>query len=150
MIEFVNSRGNTMSHSERDFIMHVFEQLYDEKSYYTTLQVTYNNSLHFTTVPFNICTLRNIFNIAKSALSSNKVIRVNGTIHHNNHISGMLLDANTGEKIFVEDTYINITDSYGLTYHILINPPKMYNIVRFNIIQSENCETPLYFIPPTF
>lgn len=150
MIEFVPHHGGALSDSEKEFIMNVFEQLISPDSYYTTLQLIYNNSTHFTTVPFDICTFQQIKLLVKNAFSRTRKLTINGTIHHNHHRSGILYDYHTKHGLFVEDTYIRVTDNMGVKYHILLNPPKIHSAKLYEFYAAQQCDIPHYFIPPSF
>lgn len=150
MLEFKTFRGASMNEYNQIFIRDVFKQLSDPNSFYTNLQIIYNNSHHFQTVPFDLCTTREINSIAKKANSTSKTLVVQGNIHTNHHSSGVLVDAYSGRKLFVEDTYIRIKDNEtSYLFHVLVNPPKInHPVYLFN--PKQGCNVPSYFIPPMF
>lgn len=151
MIEFTAHRSSIMNPSEQDFILSVFKQMNDRFSYYTNLQLIYNNSSHYRDAPIDICTFSQIKTLAKTALSSRRKLIVNGTTHHFNHVSGILYDANTNHGLFTQDSYIKVIDETGNKYHILINPPMIDSSpINYHLYPSHHCDTPYFIIPPYF
>ena len=120
--------NDPIHYQEEINIREMFKQLQYPYSYYSQLQLLYNNSQHFSTVMSekNVCThyqLQELAGIASSINSSEYVI-VHGTIHTNYHSSNILKDAN-GLSLSGIDTYIRISlyDSQQTFMHILMIPP---------------------------
>ena len=133
MITFEAFNNNTASASEEEFIKYLFNQLTVQDSFYTSLQLMYNNTQHFTTINSDICNFDEISRI----ISGN--ICVQGGIHTNNHISLVLLQESS-MPIFVKDSYIRIKDDTGRIYHILTNVPRFEQEVdNYYIIYNTNC-----------
>lgn len=149
MLEFVGHNGNNMNIEQKQFVINIFEQLLHKDSYYTNLQLLYNNKDHFVTVPFSICSFIELKTLGKIAFSNRFKLKIHGTIHYNHHVSGVLYDLKN-RKMFVKDTYITISDYHDNKYHILIKAPKLQSLQNYNYISSNNCENALYFIPPYF
>lgn len=150
MIEFEKFRGRELSSREKQFVTNLLINLKNKKDYYTNLQVIYNNSVHFTTVNFSVCSFADLKHISKISTSASHALIVHGDIHKNNHASGLLIDAYTNQTMFVEDTYIRIKID-GEIQHILVGPPKIKRArpYYFNY-QSQHCDAPSYMIPPVF
>ena len=149
--------NSSNSDDEINFLNHVFNDLLFLDTYYTNLQLIYNNNKHFPTIRAdkNICTLDKLYNIAMIAHSEDPgiAIYIEGTIHKNYHASNILLNVHN-MPLFVEDTYIRISYSdnrYDFT-HILVEPPRI-NSLYIDYIYSENidCDRPISsFIEPLF
>jgi hypothetical protein len=151
MLEFKTYRNSTIDEYNKQFITYVFSELGNHNSYYTTLQLIYNNDLHFQTIPFSICTFRQLTNLSKKAFSNTKKLIIQGTIHSNHHASGVLIDAEYGNRLFTEDTYIRVKDEEtNDIYHILLNPPQVSKPRPIFYLLKPGCNKPGYFIPPTF
>jgi hypothetical protein len=151
MLEFKTYRSSTMNEYSKQFIISVFHELTNHNSFYTNLQLIYNNSLHFQTIPSNICTYRALNNITRKVFSPNKKLIIQGDIHNNHHVSGVLVDSETGHNLFVEDTYIRVKDEEtNEIYHILLNPPKLSRPRPYMYYLANGCSKPTFFIPPTF
>ncbi len=144
-IRFVEYRGQTMSHRDQMLINNLFKQLTNQSSYFTNLQVTYNNSDHFVTVPYNLCDRDVISKLGESALSPEHVIVVQGSIHTNHHVSNMLLDI-YGNGLLAQDTYIRVVYD-GKIHHVLMQPPKI-KPVPYMMSLSYQCPIPQFIIPP--
>jgi hypothetical protein len=151
MLEFKTFRGATCDEYTQQFIMNVFHELSNHNSFYTNLQLIYNNALHFQTIPVDICTYRALNSINRKVFSQNKNLIIQGDIHSNNHVSGVLVDAETGRNLFVEDTYIRVKDvETNEIFHILLTPPKLSSPKPYMYYLSPGCSKPTFFIPPTF
>jgi hypothetical protein len=140
MLVFRKFKGQIASTYEQQFIESVINQLEDPNSFYSILQYSYNNNIHFSG-SYN--GLYNIKELIKKIKSPRDTIEVKGQIHTNFHSSRLLVDWNTGQGLFVTDTYIQIHDGVSV-YHILLQPPKLNNFV--NWVYTGNNP----FIPPTF
>ena len=114
-----------ISEFEKQQIHEMFNQLLYTNSFYTHLQLLYNNHKHFTTVGIdkNLCSIAQLYNIAQIALSIEYTIFVEGTIHTNNHISNVLFNTKTKTPLFVKDTYIRVSFDHIHFMHILMGPP---------------------------
>ena len=88
--------NSSNSDDEINFLNHVFNDLLFLDTYYTNLQLIYNNNKHFPTIRAdkNICTLDKLYNIAMIAHSEDPsiAIYIEGTIHKNYHASNILLN----------------------------------------------------------
>lgn len=146
VLVFEAFRGINASVMEKKFITNFFEELSKPKSYYSNLQLLYNNEAHFTTTSHRVCTLDQIKNLVKKYKSGSK-IRVIGTVHHNNHLSNVLIDGR-GQGVFVEDTYIRIIDEDGDVIHLLISPPKLHTPIIVSYKRHTGCDFPSMYIPP--
>lgn len=146
---------------EHQQISEMFHQLLFSNSYYTHLQLLYNNHKHFSTVTadMNLCTLLQLFHIAQIATSEEEQhpIFVEGTIHSNYHISKVLFDDTTKKPLFVKDTYIRVSFDRVHFIHILMSPPIIetppIEYYYFNeLFLDSTCDKPVPFnvIPPIF
>lgn len=150
MIEFKTYRNSSMNEYNKQFIMYVFSEFADHNSYYTNLQLIYNNALHFQTIPYNICSYSQLNALSKKAFSNTKNLIIQGDIHSNHHVSGVLMDSHSGNKLFVEDTYIRVKDTEtNDIFHILLNPPQI-KPVEIMYLLNPSCNKPKYFIHPTY
>lgn len=141
MLEFLQFKGVVASNIEQDYILKILKELKDPNSYYTSLQMCYNNNLHFSSSSY--IGLNNYYliqELVNKIFNESDLVYIKGGIHNNNHISGLLYDSITGNPIFVTDTYIQIHDKFKI-YHILIQPPLLNN---FNWVYNGNYP----FIPP--
>lgn len=148
-----------ISDLEQQQIYEMFHQLLYENSYYTHLQLLYNNNKHFTTVSVdkNLCSISQLYNIAQLALSKDYTIFVEGTIHTNNHLSNVLINSKTKKPLFVKDTYIRVSIDHIHFMHILMAPPIIetpyVEYYYFNeLFLDLTCDKPVPFniIPPIF
>lgn len=148
-----------ISEFEKQQIYEMFHQLLHENSYYTHLQLFYNNHKHFTTVSAdkNLCSIAQLYNIGQIALSRDYTIFVEGTIHTNHHISNVLIDKKTQKPLFVKDTYIRVSFDHLHFIHILMTPPIIetppVDYYYFNdLFLDSTCDKPVPFtvIPPIF
>lgn len=151
MLEFKTYRNSTMNQNTQRFITNVFMELSNRDSFHTNLQLMYNNSLHFQTIPYDICTRKQLRDINKKAFSTNKKLIVQGDIHSNHHASGVLIDAETGQRVFTEDTYIRVKDvDTNEIFHILLNPPKINHLKPILYYFKSGCGRPSHVIPPIY
>jgi hypothetical protein len=120
---------------EREIIEQLFYELQFRNSYYTTLQLLYNNSNHFSTISAdkNLCTYNILYNLGLISQSQNSMdtIYIEGTIHSNYHISNVLFEEYTNRPLFVKDTYIRFSIDNINFMHLLVEPP---------IIEADNIE----------
>jgi hypothetical protein len=120
---------------EREIIEQLFYELQFRNSYYTTLQLLYNNSNHFSTISAdkNLCTYNILYNLCLISHSQNNMdtIYIEGTIHSNYHISNVLFEEYTNRPLFVKDTYIRFSIDNINFMHLLVEPP---------IIEADNIE----------
>jgi hypothetical protein len=151
VLQFKTFRGANLNQNEQDFITNVFQQFMDDNSFYTTLQILYNNSLHFQSVPNNICSFKQLRHLSRKASSTNQNLTVQGNVHDNYHTSGALVNYSTNQHLLVKDIYIRLKDEEtSEMYHILLSTPIIQQPIAFQYLQSYNCDNPNYFIPPTF
>ena len=148
-----------ISEFEKQQIYEMFNQLLHENSFYTHLQLLYNNHKHFTSVSAdkNLCSIEQLYNIAQIALSKEYTIFVEGTIHTNNHVSNVLINNKTKKPLFVKDTYIRISFDHIDFIHILMGPPIIetspVDYYYYNeLFLDSTCDkpTPFNVIPPIF
>ena len=120
--------NDPIHYQEEINIREMFKQLQYPYSYYSQLQLLYNNSQHFSTVMSekNVCTHYQLQELAGIANPRNRLedVIVHGTIHTNYHSSNILKDTN-GLSLSGIDTYIRISlyDSQQTFMHILMIPP---------------------------
>ncbi len=70
-----------------------------------------------------------------------------GNSHHNNHISGVLINA-AGKPVFVQDTYIKVRKDDGTLIHILIDVPKLDKMEIVTYKRPQGCDfTPTLMLP---
>jgi hypothetical protein len=124
--------------NEKQIIERLFYELQFDNSYYTTLQLTYNNNRHFTTVGAdkNLCTYEILSDLGNIAQSEDETIFIEGTIHSNYHASGVLFERELYEQgikrpLFVKDTYIRISLDNMNFMHLLITPPNIEENVDY-------------------
>jgi hypothetical protein len=141
MLEFKSYKGTIASDVEQQFIRNVFKDLENPHSFYTALQISYNNNKHFG-YSFNGL---DILYLIEKFNSDHDIVEVKGQIHTNSHSTKLLVNAYTGNQLFVTDTYIQVSiPSSGNIYHILLQPPKLHNL-EYWVYLGNN-----YFIPPSF
>jgi hypothetical protein len=150
MIEFVSFRGSLSSNQEQQYILFVFNELLSYNSYYTTLQLLYNNNIHGHS-PFNLCSFQQLQQLLSLAFSKSKKLYIQGSIHDNHHSSNLLLDYNNN-PLFVKDRYIRLMDENRSLYHILLYPPTLTTDTPyiFNFQNLYNCDLPSYVIHPLY
>lgn len=146
-VTFKQYRNRILSQADQVIVRKVLRTLDALGSYHADLQLMYNNPEHFTTVNFGICTVEQLQDIAHAARSNNDVIEVQGDVHENFHLSGVVLDAVRKHKLPVYDSYIRINYG-GQLYHILLQPPRLMNYTYFVVKIVHGCQGPSQFIPP--
>jgi hypothetical protein len=132
--------SQSATREEQIFIMGIFTQLLDQSSYYYNLQLTYNS--HHS----QICTMEDIYNIAKASVNPYDIIEVQGTVHSNSHSSQLLLAKDTMKSLFVKDTYIRVKYN-GSIYHILTYPP-IVNTYDYVYVTNTSCDESNIIIEP--
>jgi hypothetical protein len=121
------------------------------QSFYTILQLLYNNQLHSATVNENVCNFDILKDIVLLAQSPNTEIIVQGSVHSNYHLSNVVRNGYTHQPVFVRDTYIRlrIGNSQNIV-HILTSPPIVMEQVPIYLAQYPSCDVPVFFIFPNY
>jgi hypothetical protein len=147
-ITFLPHRGQSMSHEEQQYVRKIFSDLNNKMSYYTSLQLLYNNGEHFQTTTSNMCHFPLIKNLACKAVFTQQTIYVEGTIHKNYHVSNVIQDQD-GNGVFCEDSYIKVLDTNGDKLHILIKAPVISTTTPIYIHPQTGCQS-MFMISPIF
>lgn len=122
-VKFVEYRGTYMNQCEQDKIMYILSSLGEMNSYFCNLQLIYNNPIHFQTISASLCDMNLLQEIAYNAQTGDCEIVVQGVVHENFHMSGMIYDMG-GMCLSVYDTYIRVLYK-GNLLHILVEPPRL-------------------------
>lgn len=146
-VEFVPFRGHTIPANRHSEIRGILRSLDDPRSYHCNLQMIYNNAQHFQTVPFQVCNLETLSELATAARSRSETITVQGDVHQNFHTSGIIVNYNNHHRIPVYDSYIRLRYN-GHTIHILIHPPKIAIPQPYIVKGNSACTRAMLFIPP--
>ncbi len=158
-IRFESFRGTGMSAGKQSLVQRIFYGFGNYKDFFTSLQLTYNNSQHFTTINKDMCTFEQLYALFSDAFDEKRVVTVHGDIHENFHMSMSIFDAH-GTPQYVKDTYFRITDSNGGVYHILTRAPELLKessqellnntiIPMFYVSLANNCSPPYGIVYPT-
>ena len=151
VIKFSDFRNNRMSAENRELIEYILlAEFNNPDSYYSTLQILYNNPLHFNSpnANFGICTYENLKQIHNIAISKNDVIEIQGDVHSNHHSSAVLIKYPEQQPMFVEDTYIRCRVSGGPIIHIMVKPPTIDKFCPYRIYFHKYCDNVSALIAP--
>lgn len=140
MLEFKSYKGAMASDVEQQFIRNVLKTLENPYSFYAALQMTYNNNNHFGHSFIGL----NISHLIEKINSKYDTVEVKGQMHTNSHLTRLLVNAYTGNPLFVTDTYIQVSIDSQI-YHILLQQPKLHNLEYWLYLGNYN-----NFIPPSF
>ncbi len=142
MIIFEPYKNKTLSQDDKNFITAIFSQLNDPYSYQSSLQLLYNNSLHFSSNLPSINSLQQLNSLHEISIHPTIHIVVQGNIHYNYHPSNLLLNANKMTPLFVKDSYIRfyIKDS--------LNPSNSTSILHLLVYSPEIQSSDPYFFHP--
>ena len=135
--------------NEKQIIEQLFYELQFVNSYYTTLQLLYNNSDHFSTISAdkNLCTYQLLNHLGYISQNENYTIYIEGTIHSNYHISNVLFDKYTNRPLFVKDTYIRFSYDNINFMHLLVTPPNIEGEINDYIYHNESFENGICDLP---
>jgi len=146
-VTFREYRHRMLSHDDQRAVKKILTTLDSRNSYHADLQLLYNNADHFTTVNFSICTREQLQDIARAARSRTEIIEVQGDVHENFHVSGVVRNAFTNKGLPVYDSYIRVKFR-GHLYHVLLHPPRLAAYEYFSVMMMHGCEPPSRIIPP--
>jgi hypothetical protein len=142
MLQFTKFKGAMASDVEQQFIKSVLKDLENPYSFYTSLQMTYNNNHHF---GYSFKGL-DISHLIEKMNNDNDIVEIKGQIHTNSHSTNLLVNAYSGSPLFVTDTYIQVyIPSSDILYHILLQQPKLHNFEYWLYLGNY-----INFIPPSF